>query len=494
MPDWILLSAPFLTLILLSIWLRLPLWKAALAAYAVGVGLTLWKGGFDFVPIPRSMGQGLLTAIELAVILFGAIFFLHFLKAAGAIEAISRGLEEAFKHPAEQVLVLVWLFGSFIEGCSGFGTPALIVAPMLASMGMGIQLAVVVSLLANTAAVTFGAVGTPIQIGFSGLDTTHVAVFAAGINLVVACLVPVWIIRLVQADAAWLKNHPPLPLSRGILHGLAFLVPYFAASFFGSNFPSLIGGVVGLAFLLILRIAGRSAIKPGTTRQLFAAFAPYLILTALLLGGRLLLGRFAFRVELPGGAAKTYSAFQPGLMYFLAALIVWSLQRQRFSPGWSPAIRTAFASALRPFFVILFLASLAHHTLLLEKQTGVVQSLAQPLNAVGLAALTPWIGAFGSFVAGSATVSNLLFGAELAVLANITGASVAWILALQLVGAGVGNALAFQNLVAVQAAIRSEGMEVPILRRLLLPCLLYLVSISIIGWIVQMLFSMPDAG
>jgi lactate permease len=478
------MAAPFVVLILLSTAGRVTLWKGALAAYGLAWGLAGLLLEWNQIPLQRSLGQGLLTALELMLILFGAIFFLHFLKGSGVIDAIGRAMDTVFPHRAERVLVLVWLLGGFIEGASGFGTPALIIAPMLVGFGLSVHLAVAVALLANTTAVTFGAVGTPIQVGFAGLETDRVPLMVAGINLVVASLVPVWIIRWVRTEAA--PDEPRLSPWHGVGYALLFLVPYGVASAFGGSFPSLVGGAGGLVLLLIHR-GLRSSGAPGRAgwQAMGRAFLPYLVLSGLLLLGKLTLGGFTVRASIPGGASRVYSAFQPGIMYFLAAGLVWGLAPARYQAAWRPAVLTALRSAYRPFVVILFLAALAHHTLQLERATGVLHALGDRLNGVGLVALTPWLGAFGSFVAGSATVSNLLFGSELASMARGMGVDVAWVLALQLAGAGVGNAMAFQNMVAVQAAIRSEGMEGPILKRLVLPCCLYLVGITLVGLLVQ---------
>ncbi len=71
-----------------------------------------------------------------------------------------------------QAIIIAWLFGSFIEGASGFGTPAAIVAPLLVAIGFPAMAAVMLGMLVQSTPVSFGAVGTPIIIGItSGLDS-----------------------------------------------------------------------------------------------------------------------------------------------------------------------------------------------------------------------------------------------------------------------------------------------------------------------------------
>src|SRR5690606_16051231 len=73
-------------------------------------------------------------------------------------------------------IVIAWLFGSFIEGASGFGTPAAIVAPLLVALGFPALSAVIIGMMVQSTAVTFGAIGTPVLIGLNnGLTSGFVS-------------------------------------------------------------------------------------------------------------------------------------------------------------------------------------------------------------------------------------------------------------------------------------------------------------------------------
>src|SRR5690554_7519908 len=120
--------------------------------------------------------QGLVVTAGILWIIFGAILLLNTLKHSGGIQAIRAGFMTISPDRRVQAIIIAWLFGCFIEGASGFGTPAAIVAPLLVAIGFPAMAAVMLGMLVQSTPVSFGAVGTPIIIGItSGLDSEAVA-------------------------------------------------------------------------------------------------------------------------------------------------------------------------------------------------------------------------------------------------------------------------------------------------------------------------------
>lgn len=76
-----------------------------------------------------------------------------------------------------QVILVAFLFGSLIEGASGFGTPAMVTAPLMVALGFRPIVAVVTALVADSVAVSFGAVGTPVLVGLSTLNDADSSFF-----------------------------------------------------------------------------------------------------------------------------------------------------------------------------------------------------------------------------------------------------------------------------------------------------------------------------
>ena len=153
---------------------------------------------------------GVFTATEILWIVFGAILLLYTLKQSGAFDVINAGFSSISDDRRVQVVLLVFLMGSFIEGAAGFGTPAAIVGPLLVGLGFPPLAAIAVALTGNIMAITFGAVGTPLIIGLEevfsqnqqilqaidaqGLTVDQyvadIAVWAASIHAIVGVLLP----------------------------------------------------------------------------------------------------------------------------------------------------------------------------------------------------------------------------------------------------------------------------------------------------------------
>jgi lactate permease len=121
------------------------------------------------------------------------------------------------------------------------------------------------------------------------------------------------------------------------------------------------------------------------------------------------------------------------------------------------------------------------------RDTGASPFAANRSAAWMLIVMAPIAGALGSFAAGSATVSNLLFGATLFRLVELFALPSSLILALQVVGAGAGNMVSLQNLAAVQATVGLVNREREMLRSLWLPCILYIIIAALLGLVLAKL-------
>jgi len=340
-------------------------------------------------------------------------------------------------------------------------------------------------------------VGTPLRIGFAGLEIAQVAEKAALINLISGSLVPLLIVAFVvmfgpskQRAKAFFECVP-----WAIFSALAFLVPYYAISFIGFEFPSIVGAAVGLALAIVsIRLnflvprstfrftadAPKLATPPSPIS--LAPLGPYLLLLAVLIAGKLLLSQVKVSVALSGNLSHSFPLFNPGFAFLTTILLLNVIKRLpskelvRIGAASLGPIKTTAAS-------VCFVAAMTYTMALTSfgNTQGMLQVIAQPLANQALPFFSVFIGAFGSFLAGSATVSNILFAPIQAQAAEQLGYPVPWILALQLVGAGVGNMIALPNLLAVEASVGMSNQETALLRRLALPCLLYLALSGLVG-------------
>src|SRR5690606_33015106 len=240
------------------------------------IGLLAWDMTLNRVI--ASTLQGLILTAAILWIVFGAILLLNTLKHSGGISAIRRGFSNISPDRRVQAVIVAWLFGCFIEGASGFGTPAAVVAPLMVALGFPAMAAVVLGMLVQSTPVSFGAVGTPILVGVgAGLDKSGISeqlvtmgsswevffhlIFSrvAIIHALCGILMPLIMIsimtRFFGKNRSWTEGLAIAPFA--IFTGFAFVIPYAAAGvFLGPEFPSMIGALVGLAIVVPAAKAG----------------------------------------------------------------------------------------------------------------------------------------------------------------------------------------------------------------------------------------------
>jgi lactate permease len=142
--------------------------RAMPAAYIAAVMVAFGAWQMSPARIAAASVQGLFLTFDLLFIIFGALLLLHALERSGGVAAIRRSFHGISDDRRVQVVIVAWLFGSFIEGAAGFGTPAAVAAPLLVALGFPAACAVMLGMMVQSTAVTFGAVGTPVLVGIQG--------------------------------------------------------------------------------------------------------------------------------------------------------------------------------------------------------------------------------------------------------------------------------------------------------------------------------------
>ena len=121
----------------------------------------------DFITIAAHTVSGFLTSIDTIVIILGAILIMNTLEHSGGMDVINHMFTNISDDPRIQLIIIGFMFGAFIEGAAGFGTPAALAAPLLISVGFPPLCAAMVALVLNSTPVPFGAVGTPAATAFN---------------------------------------------------------------------------------------------------------------------------------------------------------------------------------------------------------------------------------------------------------------------------------------------------------------------------------------
>ena len=274
----LLAFAPLVLAAVLLVVLNWPAKRAMPVVFLVTVLIALTSWGMSFNRVLASTLQGLVLTGAILWIIFGAILLLNTLKHSGGIRAIRGGFVNISPDRRVQVIIVAWLFGCFIEGASGFGTPAAVAAPLLVALGFPALGAVMLGMMVQSTPVSFGAVGTPIVVGVSGgvdkagitaqlvakgsdwdtfyrLITSEVALTHATIGILMPLFMCAMLTRFFGRNKSWSEGLAIAPFA--IFAGLCFVIPYAAAGvFLGPEFPSMIGALVGLVIVVPAAKAG----------------------------------------------------------------------------------------------------------------------------------------------------------------------------------------------------------------------------------------------
>ena len=222
-----------------------------LAAFLMAAVRLLYLAS-DPLLVAGSVVKGVHEAITPLTIMAGAICLFETMEATNCMPFMMRELKTLTNGHAVAELCVIYCFAYMVEGASGFGTPVALGAPMLISLGHPKLESVIVLLLANTFATVFGAAGTPIWFGFGSLglseqDFLQIG-FNAAIGLVLAAYLLVPFIFTIIVPFQRIKEN----LLFVILALSGCILPMLGISFVSYEFPSLLGGMIGLGLTAVL--------------------------------------------------------------------------------------------------------------------------------------------------------------------------------------------------------------------------------------------------
>ncbi|HAM10786.1 MAG: hypothetical protein A2X03_05545 [Bacteroidetes bacterium GWA2_40_15] len=544
----LLASIPIVIILVLMVGLRWKATRAMPAAFLITLAIVLFVWETPLNWIMATCLNGAVIAVKIILIVFGALTLLFTLRESGALSAINRGFESISSDRRIQAIIIAWLFGAFIEGSAGFGTPAALVAPLLLSLGFPALAAVMVALIANSTPVSFGAVGTPTIIGIgSSLETPEIVrtltangmtfgEFIHGIgewtaiqHVIPGIFMPLIMVAMLTGFFGEKKSIKEglVIWPYAIFAGLCFIIPFLlAALFLGPEFPSLIGAFTGLAILIPSTRAG--FLVPGkkwdfpdkkmwennwngsinisgnvtdSKLSLFKAWIPYI-----LIGLILFLTRVKF-IPLNGWiqkvkyvspelfGTKVVTDFDPlnipGIMPFLLIAIIcipmFRMSLKQVTSAWSEAL----VRLRGPFIALVFAVPMVR----LMMQTGINPNgyASMPIAmAKAMAGLfgeawpfaDPFIGALGSFMSGSNTVSNMLFSLFQYSVAESLEMSRFIVVSLQNLGGALGNMICVHNVIAACATVGLAGVEGLLIKRNLIPMTIAAIIAGISGLIL----------
>lgn len=486
-------SAP----ICLLIWLMLARgWGAARAgpmALIAAVMIAVIVFGADVRLLAFSQAKAALLSIWILLIIWGALFLYHLVDETGKIPVIGAWLAQLGPSQPFRVLILAWAFTSFLQGIAGYGVPVAVVAPLMVANGFAPAVAVIATSIGHSWSVTFGSLAASYfaLAGVSGGGGVALAVDSA-IMLGVACL-------LCGAGALWAYGGlTALKAVWGPMIATGAVMATVQLIFAAAGAYSIAAFAAGAAGLLILGLWGRvlkvrdraelgleSGSEQVSVRHFLLAFAAYIALIIVVLVVNFVppvtqvANSVLLKLPFPetttslgwsNAATASYRTIAPfadaGPLLLFAAVIGFVVYRfaglANASSLRRAASRTVSGAAASSIGVAMMIAMALAMT-----DSGMTYALARGLSSLAggyFPLASPFIGVLGSFMTGSNTSSNILFGALQRDTGVLLGLSVPVILAAQTTGGAIGSMLAPAKIVVGCSTVGLGGQEGPILR------------------------------
>jgi lactate permease len=250
---WLSTLAAALPILLLLTTLALLEWKAQWAALAGLVSALLISIAVYGMPLNTALATAVYGAcyglFPIGWIILNAVFLYSLTVETGQFEIVKRSVAGLSADRRIQALLIAFSFGAFIEGAAGFGTPVAITAALMMGLGFTPLYSAGLALIANTAPVAYGAIGTPILTlgAVTGISPQLLSAMAGRQLPIVSVIVPAW---LVVTMSGWKGLRGAWP-AVAVCGGSFAIVQFLWSNYVGPELVDIMGGLVSLGCLAL---------------------------------------------------------------------------------------------------------------------------------------------------------------------------------------------------------------------------------------------------
>ncbi|HZY79471.1 MAG TPA: lactate permease LctP family transporter [Cyclobacteriaceae bacterium] len=456
-------------------------------------------------------------------IIIGAVFLFNVTVKTGQFEIIKNFMASITPDRRLQALLIAFSFGSFLEGAAGFGAPVAISAAMLVGLGFNPLYAAGLCLIANTAPVAFGSVGTPIIIASRVSDIPEMAISQmVGRTLpILSLIVPFYLVVLMSGFKKTMEVFPAI-----IVSGLSFaFFQWLSSNFLGPMLPDVLAGLASIVCLGVLlrywkpKSIWRFSEEPPqtidtkvryTSGQILKAWSPFIIMTIFIIAWGLQPVKDALnslgiiKFDIPGlnnailksdGTPLVIKPFEfnylsaPGTAVLIATIVSIPLLGMSYAEG----ARTYWSTLKQLKFPIITIATIVGFAFV-ANNSGMSLTMAVALAGTGslFPFFSPILGWLGVFLTGSDTSSNALFCKLQATSAETLGIDPVVTVSANASGGVTGKMISPQSIAIGTAAVGLVGKESDLFRftvkhsfiMLLAICIITCIQSYAIPWII----------
>jgi lactate permease len=478
-------ALPVVALLIVLAGLRKASWIASLAGLATAIVVAIGVYGMPASLAASSVAYGAAQGLfPIGWVVFSAILLYNITVATGQFDVVRGSVANLTSDRRLQALLIAFAFGAFIEGAAGFGTPVAVAAAMLTGLGFKPFRAATICLLANTAPVAFGSIGTPLIMlaTVTGLPLLQLSAGVGRICAPVSLFVPAY---LVLVMGGWKALRGVLPAA--ILCGVSFGgVQFLVSNYIGAELTDIMASLTAVGALVILlrvwhpadafRLADDGPAPPRTiipAGKTIRAWTPFALLVVCVL----LWGVPSIKAQL---SHATHQFPWPGLHRLVLRTPPVAAKATPYDAIYKfewlsasgtacllAAILSAIVLGMRPSAFLGVLGRTIKQLVLAETTIATVLGLAFLMNYSGATgtlgltfatagALFPFFGALlgwmGVFLTGSDTSANALFGSLQVITAQKLHLSPVLMAAANSSGGVMGKMISLQNIAVAAVA------------------------------------------
>ena len=510
--NWLLSLSPILLFLFLMIGKKWSGSKAAFFSWIYTLLIAFLFFGANIPLVGYTHFKAVFLAVDVLLIIWMALLFFHISNYASAVQVLGNALSKFTENKILQVLLLAWLFTSFLQGLGGFGVPVAVTAPLLVGLGIDPIDAIIMASIGHGWAVTFGSMSTSFQtmIALSNIPGLLLASYTAGLMGIMAVISGICLVAYYAGFKSTLRNLPFVLVIGAVLGGVQYLLATSGMWTVAATGASLAG--LGAAFLWI-KLGNRQNKNKATLitadpskPSLFLSMMVYLILILLSFMIKLvpfineplshLQLTYAFPaiisnlgwITAPENGRVITLLTHPGTILFIASVSAYFLYRKKayldkgsLKKIFSSVRKSGTKSSIAIFFTISIAAIMSH--------TSMIQILAEGLSSIVGAALypaiTPFIGALGAFISGSNNNSNILFTRLHMQTAELLGLNTYLILAAQSAGGAIGSIFAPAKVIVGCSTVGLVGKEGLVLKKLIRYGIFLVVILSLLTFFMS---------
>lgn len=495
--------SPLLLMVFLILKLKMPIHYSVLISLVFTAALSAIFWEMPVQNLKAAIGYGALKGLwPIVIVILGAIFSYNVMQATKALDILRDILASISEDKRIQVLLISWCFGGFLEAAAGYGTAVAIPIGILIALGFNPLKAAIASLVANTVPTAFGAVGIPVSIL---AEQVNLPVYTLGGTIILQLalfniLLPFVIVCIIGGGLKAIRGVFLITL----ICGISTLIPqYFVAIHLGAELPAFAGSLVSLVCRgdgqspaqrenrsrVRIEVSHTRETTPRSAKVLFRVGSIYLFIFVFILlcsplfptikGAASQLASVLHFTLADGKtmALKVEWVTTPGMLIIFATIIGGFIQGASARGMLEVFIKTIFqlktlSSQLWPIVALATVMDLS----------GIISTLAQSivdLTGSSYVFLAPVIGALGTFVTGSDTNSNILFGKLQTIAASKLHIDPNWLAAANTSGATGGKMISPQSIAIAVSATKMDGQANQIMSGTMKYCCAYIVILGL---------------